>query len=304
MDATDRIRSAHCGFLCRTIVMLTILSPVLRPDRARAQSLGVPPPPRYPDRGEVTLAFEASGSMNDPEGDEALAATSFGVVRRGGFDLVGLDVRLSLELELGVSYRNDTNDMEVRIEENRLRVGTLVTLPVGWRLDPYLAGALETTPTESFRYGPRGPVRVAMFWDPVATLESAGASVVVKQERFTVAARVGLALEQIRSVRHTEKTDDRETEGVVESWRSQSGIEVAGDAVWQVDSSGLVESRLLLFGTFDDLRTWRLLSENRIRVRFAEALAFTWQVDLRHDVEQTLRTQLVSRMAIGLTAPL
>src|SRR5690606_14671835 len=121
--------------------------------------------------------------------------------------------------QLGVSFRDDTNDMGLRIEENLLRVGAVLTLPLQWKVDPYVAGSLQTTPTESFFYGNGRPVRVAKFWDPVVSTESAGASFLYTGEGLSVGTRVGLAIEQIRAAVHTERTDDRETEGEVETYR-------------------------------------------------------------------------------------
>ena len=265
----------------------------------RAQTLAVPPAPRYPEVGMIGVRFAAESSVNDPRGDQTLLQSGLSLRKGVRFGAFGVEGVFGGEADLGVSFRDDTNDMSLRIEQNLLRVGMVITLPLRWKVDPYIAGSIETTPTESFLYGPGGPVRVAKFWDPVVSTESAGASVVHSGESVTVAARLGLAMEQIRAGMHTERTDDRETEGELEGFRQTSGIEFAGDATLQLDSNGVLESRLALFGSFEDLSTWRLLSENRIRVSFARLFAFTWEVNVTHDVTQTLRTQVRSRMAVG-----
>ena len=267
--------------------------------RIGAQTLAVPPAPRYPEVGMIGMQFAAESSVNLPQGDRTLLQSALSLRKGVRFDVVGMEGVFGGEVDLGISFRDDTNNMSLRIEQNRVRVGMVITLPLRWKVDPYIAGSLETTPTESFLYGPSGPVRIAKFWDPVISTESAGASVVHSGESVTVAARLGLAMEQIRAAMHTERTDDRETEGELEGFRQTSGIEFAGDAVWKLDSNGVLESRLALFGSFEDLSTWRLLSENRIRVSFAQLFAFTWEVNVTHDVTQTLRTQVRSGMAVG-----
>ena len=289
-------RTAHVGMwlLCTCIIAFLSCSPPLH-----AQSLAVPPVPQYPETGWVRIDFRGEGTVNLPQGDNTVLMSSLSVRKGARFRVVGLDGVLGGVVDVGVSFRDDTNDMSLRIEQNQLRVGTVLTLPVGWKVNPYVSGSLETTPTEKFLYGPGGPVRVAKFWDPVISTESAGASVLHSGESLTVAARVGIALEQIRTAVHTDRTDDRETEGELERYRGSSGIELAGDARLQLDSNGVLESRLALYGSFEDLTTWRVLSENRITVSFAELFAFTWEVNLTHDVTQTLRTQVRSGMAVG-----
>lgn len=299
MKNTMRLEPAGARVAAILLVSLGMTTPFDSGPPLHAQSPAVPPVPHYPEAGRIGVNFRAESSLNIPLGDQTLLTSSLSMKKGIRFGLLGLDGVVGAEIELGVSFRDDTNDVSLRIEQNRLRVGSVIVLPLRWEVDPYIAGSIETTPTESFLYGPDGPVRVAKFWDPVISTESAGATILHSGESLTVSARAGLAIEQIRAAVHTERTDDRETEGELEAFRQSTGIEFAGDATLQIDSNGVLESRLALFGSFEDLSTWRLLSENRIRVSFAELFAFTWEVNVTHDVTQTLRTQLRSGMAVG-----
>ncbi len=285
------------------LVSLVLLGALLR-EELPAQGLAVPPPPRFPERGRGSLLLEGESSGNDPRGDETTMTTRLEISKDIRLDLWELELVFGGELDIGLSYQNDSNGTMLRVEQNRLRIGSLVTLPLSWRVDPYIAGGLQTTPTEAFRYGRNGPVRFGKFWDPVVTSESAGATLVHRDTNLDLSARLGLAFEQIRAAKYTDRTDDPTTEGEVEGYSHRSGIEFAGETTWRIDSNGTLVSRLVLFGTFEDLSVWRVLSENQVRVSFGGPLTFSWQVVLRHDIRETLRTQYVSGLALGLQTEL
>lgn len=269
-----------------------------------AQGLSVPPAPRYPEQGRLIVSLEGESTFNRPDGDNTLLKSRLFLLKNGRIILKEAEISLGGELDIGLSYRTDPKGLSLRVEQNRLRLGTLVVVLGNWRVDPYVALGLQTTPTESFIYLASGPRRVSKFWDPVTTTESAGATWGTTSSEFALSMRLGVAFEQVRAAKHTLRTDDPTTEGEVESYRESSGVEFAGETTWVIDSSGTLESRLALFGSFEDPEVWRVESENRLRVSVGSLLAFVWQLNLRHDVSQTLRTQFLSGMSVGVETSL
>ena len=281
-----------------TATLTTILS-VAPSALLFAQSLTVPPPPRHPEQGRGSLMLEGESTLNRPQGDNTNLRSRLHLMKYAHLQLTTLSIAVGGEIDLGVSYRSDTAGLSLRVEQNRLRLGTVVTLPAEWSVDPYLALGLQTTPTESFRYNRGEKERLAKFWDPVITTESIGATWGVREPSYALSLRLGIAMEQIRAALHTVRTDDPATEGDVEAYREESGVEFTGETSWRIDSAGQLESRLALFGSFREPDVWRVESENRLRVAVGSVLAFVWQVNLRHDIRQTLRTQAESGMSVG-----
>ncbi len=286
-----------------SLVILLLLT-ADEPRLIRAQSLSVPPAPRIPEKGMLVVSIEGESTLNNPDGDNTLLKSRLFILKNRRFLLKPLEISLGGELDFGLSYSSDPDDASVRVEQNRLRLGTLLVVPAGWKVDPYVAFGLQTTPTESFVYLSAGPRRVAKFWDPVTTTESAGATWGAKGTRFEVSMRLGVAFEQIRAAKHTLRTDDPETEGEVEAYREESGVAFTGETSWVIDSAGRLETRLALFGSFEEPEVWRVESENTIHVSVGGLLAFIWQLNLRHDVSQTLKTQFINGMSIGVETSL
>ena len=292
--------SAMCA---KTLLIIVILGSVVI-EELHPQGLAVPPPPRFPERGRGVLMLEGESTGNRPRGDETSMRARVQLSKDVRLEAWEIDLALGGEFDLGVSYQNDPDGVPLRVEQNKLRIGSLITAPLSWRVDPYVAGSLQTSVTEAFQYRRTGPIRHGKLWDPVVTTESAGGTFYHRHEKVDVSARVGFAFEQIRAVLHTDRTDDPATEGVVEGYSHESGVEFAGEATWRIDSNGTLESRVALFSTFEDLSVWRVHSENQIRVSFGGPLTFSWQVVLRHDVRETLRTQYMSGLALGVQAEL
>ena len=272
--------------------------------RADAQPATVAPP-RFPTTGIASLSIHATSSIHRPDGDETMMS---GTVRFDGQRRARwgpIEMRGRAVLQLGASYRDDSIVMNrLRVAENEILFEGMIILPMSWRIDPYLHGSIRSAVTTSYRYGRGEPVAVAGFTDPLKTSESIGGSYGFVDSASFGALRMGIALEQTRASEHRAATDDPTTPEVVESYAACSGIELAGEATLRIDSSAYYRGSLQLFGTFDDLTVWSVRSKNEIVFKPLGPLAFTWSIDVVHDVDETLRTQYSGAMLVGVAAEL
>lgn len=262
-----------------------------------------PPPSRISEIGTISVLFTADASQNDPSGDNTMIVAGLELRRRSVGRLGPVEWAIDGRLEVGASYREDTvAENRLRVEKNRIRIDGSLRIPLGWRVDPYASFSLETHPTESFRYGRSGRDRIAAFWDPVVTTQGFGGAVILRDTTLEVEGGLALAMMQTRAEDHSIKTDDRSTPEIVELYKAETGIEVSGRTVFEIDSGrGRIEMSARLFGTFEDLGVWSLDNENRIHLRLADYLTFAWTIGIRHDVDESLRTQFASGMSFGLS---
>ena len=139
-----------------------------------------------------------------------------------------------------------------------------------------------------------------MLWDPAIIFQSAGLQYVKSVMRGTVSFRCGLAWKQTKAHSNTLLTDDYRTASV-ERYRSDTGVEIVGDAAWMIDSSTTYLGSAELLTTFKHPDIWAIRWENELRVNIWKFIGVTLQLRMVYDQSQVARLQYKQGAMISLS---
>jgi hypothetical protein len=261
----------------------------------------LPPLSTLPLGTSVNFSFAQAGSVDWAQGEDNLFTLKLATKCRDERLIGPLRLKNTLTVALGSTYKDDSiAQRRIRVTDNELFGEMVAVYPVRWRVDPYFATSIRTALTESFRNTRSTQMRTASLWDPVTSQQSCGFTYAAADKQGVFTSRLGLALQQLRASTNTAMTDDPKTWGVVEAYRSLSGIEFVNEALYQQDSVITFTGRFSLFGTFDDLSVWSARFESETRFALWKSFGCTWTLAVVHDVRQSLRTQFRASMMIGL----
>ena len=260
-----------------------------------------PAPPVKLARGTMlNCSIVGASSWNAGQGDELVLSARFATRSQYQWKIEPCIVSGNLTTMLGGSYRDDT------IPQNALRVGDneafaegVITLPLGWVVDPYFSANFRTPLTESFAVAGGHRTRTAKLWDPVTSQQALGCTYSLGGKDGRWSTRLGFTLQQIRARHHTQQTNDARTPEV-EAYKAQSGVEWVNEMSAQIDSSISYTGRFGMFGSFQNLDVWSVRSENELRLKVWKLLGITWNFTVVHDVKQSLRTQIRQSLMVGL----
>lgn len=298
------IRSARPYLL--HILVVAIAALVLHAACVAQQGIPLTPTPPttlYPGLNgtSINFSFAQAFSSNWYMGEENFFALRLNTRTRDERRVGPLLFRNYLTVAIGANYQDDTvAENMIRVGDNDLFGEVLIAYPVAWKVDPYIAGSLRTSITESFQYfyGPR--TRVSSLWDPVTSRQSTGLQYGVMGTGGMFNTRLGVAIQQIRAKYNTNLTDDYMTFKEKEAYRPQSGIEFVNEAWLRGDSTLNYTGRFTLFGSFEEMDVWSVRWENETRFRLWKAINLTWTFNVVHDIRQTRRTQFKQSVMLGV----
>lgn len=184
--------------------------------------------------------------------------------------------------------------------DNDIFAEAALSHPLRWKIDPFLSASIRTQITESFRMVGQKRSRTAALWDPVTTLQSAGATWEHRATTGTGTLRAGLALKQVRARHHVTLTDDVRTRGVLERWKTEAGIELVYDASFRLDSLLAWRGRLTTFTAIHKLEESTILIENEFRHHIWTQLGVVLTIRVQYDPARIRAVQFQQTLSIGL----
>lgn len=254
-----------------------------------------------PNTASLNVAFSQAFSSNWATGEDNYFAARFASRLFDKRPVGPVEMRSSLQLEIGASYSNDSvPENAFRVGDNNFFAEEVVIYPLKWALDPYISGSLRTAVAESFTVIQGRRLNAADLWDPVTTQQGAGFSYTRLDKSGMFTARTGLALRQIRAEKNTQQSDDYTTPKVKEGYKAESGIEFESSAIFRSDSTITYNGRLSLFSSFQKLEEWSVRWENETRFVLWKSIGLTWTLQVLHNVRQTRRTQFKQSILLGL----
>lgn len=185
--------------------------------------------------------------------------------------------------------------------DNDIFAEATLSHPLRWKIDPFVSASLRTQITESFRMVGQKRTRTAALWDPVTTMQSAGATWEHRARTGSGALRIGLALKQVRARHHVTLTDDVRTRGVLERWKAEAGVELVYDASFRLDSLLAWRGRLTTFAAIHKLEESTILIENEFRHHIWTHLGVVLTIRVQYDPARTRAVQFQQTLSIGLT---
>lgn len=205
---------------------------------------------------------------------------------------------------LKITYgKTKLGDADFEKSEDELFWESLYSRDIGWKIDPYVANQLRTqfddgytmkkdpATGEDVRTLSSGP------FDPLYLIQSAGFTYAIEETFFT---RLGIAFKETFSAAKFGFADDPKTDGEVEDFRFQTGIESATGVKVTVMENILYTSQLNLFSAFDQMDVWDVRWDNTLTAKVNSYVNVSLNVLVVHEIAQTRRTQVKQALALGI----
>lgn len=204
---------------------------------------------------------------------------------------------------LKIAYgKTKLGDDDFEKSEDELFWESVYSRNIGWKIDPYVANQLRTQFDDGYTIGKdendqevhrlsSGP------FDPLYLIQSAGFTYTQGEVFFT---RLGVAFKEIFSSAEFGYADDPDTDGEIEEFRFQTGIESATGAKVTVMENIMYTTQLNLFSAFNQMDIWDVRWDNTLNMKVNDYVSASLNVILVHDISQTRRTQVKQALALGL----
>lgn len=277
--------------------------PPTPPPVSHPQSTGLPPRMAPSWRNGTSISFSLAQGIisNGIEGDNNYLAFKAGTASCEEYRIGSLIFRNMMSTRLGASYVSDSVGIDpLRIGDNEVFDELSLSLPVAWRVDPYISANVRTAVTETFRYTGTQRTRVASLWDPVVSQQSAGFTYSMMGQSGYWSSRLGIALQQVRARHNTLLTDDWKTRDVVEAYRAQTGIEFVNDVMYRFDSTARYVGRFGMLGDFRAPTRWAVRFENQLRFRLWRFIGVELLFNILCDPRVSPRTQIRQSLTLGV----
>ncbi|MDT8323168.1 MAG: DUF3078 domain-containing protein [Bacteroidota bacterium] len=204
---------------------------------------------------------------------------------------------------LKIAYgKTKLGDDDFQKSEDELFWESVYSRNIGWKIDPYVANQLRTqfddgyTVTEDedgqeVRTLSSGP------FDPLYLIQSAGFTYTQGEAFFT---RLGIAFKETFSSADFGFADDPDTDGEIEDFRFQTGVESATGVKVTVMENIIYTSQLNLFSAFNQMDVWDVRWDNTINAKVNDFVTASLNVMVVHEIAQTRRTQVKQAISLGL----
>ena len=204
--------------------------------------------------------------------------------------------RTSLKLTYG---RTKTGDEGYKTNDNEIFFESTLNRNVGWLFNPYVGITARTAVAAGFDYDVIPPEQIVGFLDPFYLTEGIG---LMYDQIPNFTTRVGLGFKQTFADEYNARyTDDPDTPGDVESFKSETGLESVTEYTVVFLENMAYKGYLRLFGRFEDMTVWDVRFDNTITAKINDYFNVNINVLLIYDVDETLRTQLKEALQLGIS---
>ncbi len=204
--------------------------------------------------------------------------------------------RNSLKFTYG---RTKTGEEGYKTNDNEIFFESTLNRNVGWLLNPYFGITARTAVAAGFDYDVTPAEQIVGFLDPFYLTEGIG---LMYDQIPNFRTRLGLGFKQTFANEFNKRyTDDPDTPGEIENFRSETGIEWVTEFEWVFLENMAYKGYLRLFGRFEDISVWDVRWDNTITAKVNDYFNVNINVLLIYDVDETLRTQLKEALQLGVS---
>jgi len=248
-----------------------------------------------------TLTFSQSSIYDLQQGEKSNLDIKLSIRSSTTFSTSFLSLRSSIRALLGI--QNEKNEAyqesSLRATDNELFSETILTIPLGWQVDPYISANLKTQITESYRQQQQKLIRTSKFWDPVTSQQAMGLTYSMTGKVGFFSLRSGANFQQIRAEDHTDLTDNLQTPLVKERYKATAGMECVLESTIKLDS---LITMCVRAGALKNILTndsWNALSESELSVKVWKAIGVVLNVVANYNEQQTKRVQIRQSLQLG-----
>jgi len=112
--------------------------------------------------------------------------------------------------------------------------------------------------------------------------------------------RLGLGFKETFTRDFNQYSDDPTTTDL-EKFKFETGIDFGMDGEWSIEENILFQTKLNLFGKFDNLNIWDVRWDNTLTAKIAKHFNVNLNVLVVYDEDQALKTQVKEALQIGIT---
>ena len=195
--------------------------------------------------------------------------------------------------------RTKTGDEGYKTNDNEIFFESTLNRNVGWLFNPYVGITARTAVAAGFDYDVTPSEQIVGFLDPFYLSEGIG---LMYDQIPNFRTRLGLGFKQTFADEFNNRyTDDPDTPGEIESFKSETGIESVTEFEWLFLENMAYKGYLRLFGRFEDITVWDVRWDNTITAKINDYFNVNINVLLIYDVDETLRTQLKEALQLGIS---
>ncbi|MFA7288555.1 MAG: DUF3078 domain-containing protein [Melioribacteraceae bacterium] len=226
-------------------------------------------------------------------GDNAIAWTFLGdgkLMR----DFDSLTFRSNLKLSYG---RTKIGGGDYRTTDNDLYWEKVLSLKVGWAIDPYVSNLIRTAVSTGYDYKATPSQKIADFFDPGYVTQSVGFAY---DKLSFFRTRLGIAFQETFTNKYRSYSDDSDTKDKQEAFKFETGLESITDGEIKIDDNVVYKSKLRLFTRFEHPDTWDILFDNVISAKVNSWLSVNFTYLVVYEKAQSPYTQIKQTLQMGI----
>ena len=189
-------------------------------------------------------------------------------------------------------------DESARVTGNEIFMESVLSLNIGWQVDPFISNQLRTQISKGYDYKQNPKVQIANFFDPGYITQSIGFTY-DKYENFTT--RLGIAFQETFTRDFNKYSDDPDTKNEIEDFKFETGIESVTDAKLNLAENIDWKGKLRLFTRFENIDVWDVRWDNMIVAKVNSWLNVNFEFILLYEQSQSPYTQMKEALQIGIT---
>ena len=258
-----------------------LMAQTTKPDTLRSDTVNVWVPTMVTALNLSQLAFNnwTQGGSN---------SLSWTVTGNVGYDYKGEEWGLNNHLKLAYGKTKLGNQGAITTD-NEFSLDNVLLFKAGWAVKPFFSNEIITTLTAGYN---NKDSLIADFFDPGYVTQSIGFSY-DKLEAFTT--RLGLAAQEIFTNKYRQYTEDST------AFQLKTGLESVSHVKLQIADNMLYTSGLRLFTTFNHLDIWDVRWDNTIAAKVNSFIVVNFNFQLVYQKQQSLRTQIMEGLQLGVT---
>lgn len=221
---------------------------------------------------------------------------SFAWAFKSDYDLYYHSDSWSFRTDFNVEYgRTKLGEADFRTTGNDIYVENVLSLNIGWAVDPYVSNLFRTQLLGGYNYKVDPYIKIADFFDPAYMVQSCGFT----YDRIkNFSTRFGLAFKETYTNNHTQYSDDPKTPET-ERFKFETGIETVTSGKLNLAENVDYIGALRLFTRFESLDIWDVRWDSTINATVNSWLNVNFNFILLYEKAQSMRTQIKEALQVG-----
>lgn len=243
----------------------------------------------------TSLNFSQISFKNWSKGGE----NSFAWIAKSDFDLIYKGDAWMFKTDFNLEFgKTKLGENSFRTTGNDLYLENVLSLNVGWAVDPYVSNLVRTQLTEGFDYKVTPEKKIADFWDPGYITQSFGFTF-DRVKNFS--SRLGIAFKETFTKEFKYYSDDVETLNEIEKFKFETGLESVTFGKLDIAENLTYTGKLRLFTRFENIDIWDVRWDNNIKAKVNSWLNVNFDFVVIYEKAQSLKTQMRQALQVGIS---